>query len=651
MNGYILIMVFKVVTYITYFLFALNSLSISRVFSQDIMNHYPVTKPLKLVLNPGKESGFEVDYNKIKLYYAGLNQNYIIPADPETIRLKDPNQAEMNLNLKELKFKVNESDSAIIANNSLGPESVQDLFYLNEGAYLKYYKAGDFLSAKKNSYQQTGFSVKKQKYYKDYYQFWDWKSLNHPPIKELTKPLDFYDLSRTEINYDTINSPFFSDQFHKYIDRTTGTHLTFGNKLRLLENGESYEKKIELIRNAKSSIFAAVMSYYKDSSSLRMSEELIRKAASGVHVVLLVEKVWTKIMMKKGLRDFPKNNITVLYADDLMKYDERERALFHNKFWVFDDDIAILGGQNILDSENISTGFNHQSRDTDLLVQGPAVTDISISFFSLLDRFDYKKKCSADQITYLEAYRKSIENRLGQEEKEGVRGQQNYAEKLNNINTRMDGVCRYIIQGPQTDKNLISKVYLHYLKQVEQTVDMNTGKINFDLNNQINRTYSKGWHEDVWKQIFKLAEKGRKINLISNGKDGGYGELSNHMKRKTLLENDNKFYRSAFPTVAERLDKKAAKRNYPYLDYLQKLENFEVWFYFQYMHSKTVFLDRIVVSVSSYNLDSWSADRSHESALICQDKVLAKQYEYNYVRDLCNSTPVPEIKKLVQPND
>lgn len=645
MNSY-KVMPIKEVIYIMIYLLAMNNLSMAGVYGQGPQNRYPVTKPSGQTLNPGKESGFEVDYNRIKEYYAGLDQNYIIPADPETISFKDPNQVELNLSLEELKFMVNEGDSAIIVNKSLCPESVQDLFYLNEEAYIKYYKAGDFLSAKKNSYQQTGFSVKKQKYFKDYYQFWDWKSLNHPPIKELSKPLAFYDTSRVEIDYDTINSPFFSDQFQKYIDRATGTHLTFGNKLRLLENGESYEKKIELIRNAKSSIFAAVMSYYKDSSSLRMSEELIRKAASGVHVVLLVEKVWTKIMMKKGLRDFPKNNITVLYADDLMKYDERERALFHNKFWVFDDDIAILGGQNILDSENISTGFNHQSRDTDLLVQGPAVTDISSSFFSLLDRFDYKKKCSADQITYLEAYKKSIEKRLGQEVKEGVRGQQNYAEKLNNVNTRMKGVCRYIIQGPQTDKNLISKVYLHYLKQVEHTVDMNTGKINFDLNNQMNRTYSQGWHEEVWEQIFKLAENGRKINLISNGKDGGYGELSNHMKRKALLENDNKFYRSAFPTFAERLDKKAAKRNFPYLEYLQGLENFDVWFYFQYMHSKTIFLDRIVVSVSSYNLDSWSADKSHESALICLDKELAKQYEYNYVRDLCNSTPVPKKQKM-----
>jgi phosphatidylserine/phosphatidylglycerophosphate/cardiolipin synthase-like enzyme len=164
-----------------------------------------------------------------------------------------------------------------------------------------------------------------------------------------------------------------------------------------------------------------------------------------VHIVLLVEKVWTKIMMKQGLREFPKNNITVIYADDLLNYDERERALFHNKFWVFDDDIAILGGQNILDSENISTGFNHQSRDTDLLVQGPAVTDISKSFFLLLDRFNYKDKCSSEQLGYLEAYIESLEKRIILEEEQGLRGQQNYSQKLNNVNTRMDGVCRYII--------------------------------------------------------------------------------------------------------------------------------------------------------------------------------------------------------------
>ena len=39
-------------------------------------------------------------------------------------------------------------------------------------------------------------------------------------------------------------------------------------------------------------------------------------------------------MMKKGLRDFPKNNITVLYADDLMKYDEATSSynLFLEKY-------------------------------------------------------------------------------------------------------------------------------------------------------------------------------------------------------------------------------------------------------------------------------------------------------------------------------
>lgn len=636
---------FKEVTYKSLFLFLLAGLYVTVVFGQDYEKPVSNARPEISVLNPAHESGFEVDYNKIRFYYESLEQKYILPTSRDAIKLKDPKLVQLSVGIDELRFKVNEVDSTIIVNQALCPESVQDLFYLDEDAYVNYYQAEDFLSAKKNSYRQTGFSIKKQKFYKDYYQFWDWKSLNHPPVKELTKPLVFYDRSRIELNYDTINSPFFSENFHKYVDKVTGTHLTFGNKLRLLENGESYDKKMELIRNAKSSIFAAVMSYYQDSSALRMSQELIKKAAAGVQVVLLVEKVWTKIMMKQGLRDFPKNNIIVIYADDLLKYDERERALFHNKFWVFDDDIAIIGGQNILDSENISTGFNHQSRDTDLLVQGPAVADISNSFFFLLDRFNFKNKCSADQISFLERYMESLEKRIVLEEKQGLRGQQNYAAILNNVNTRMDGVCRYIIQGPQTDKNLISKVYLHYLKQVGHSVDINTGKINFDMNVHLKSTNISGWHEEVWKQIFTLAENGIKINLISNGKDGGYGELSNFMKRKALLENEKKFYRTTFPTVTDRLDKKAAKRNYPYLDYLQQLENFEVWFYFQYMHSKTVFLDRIVVSVSSYNMDIWSADKSHESALICMDKELAKQYEYNYLRDLCNSTPVPEKQK------
>ena len=144
----------------------------------------------------------------------------------------------------------------------------------------------------------------------------------------------------------------------------------------------------------------------------------------------------------------------------------------------------------------------------------------------------------------------------------------------------------------------------------------------------------------MWNQLFDSAENGVKINLIYNGIDGGYGEFGNYLKRKALTNHNNSFISKYYPRIAKKLDIKAAKRNYPILNYLQQKENVNAWMYFQYMHSKTFMIDRFVVSVGSFNLDNWSSDRSQEAVLICQDKELAKEFEYYYTLDMVNSTPV-----------
>lgn len=586
-------------------------------------------------------SSFTTDIENINLYFESENIPFLHQTPSSELEFFNLNYERVMIEPSELKFVINNSDSTIVSERFLAPESIQNLYTLDEIIYINTFDGTDFLDAKKKAFEKQYFSLKTYRYSKDYYQFYDWKSLNHPPVKELKKDLKFYDNKRSAIDYDTIQSEYFSENFHHIVDRLSGTHLTFGNKLKLLENGHAFDKKLELVKNAKKSIFIAVMSYYKDSSAMVMAKELIKKSKEGVHVVLLVEKVWTKLMMKKGLRDFPKNNITVIYADDFLKYDRQDRALFHNKIWIFDEEIAIVGGQNILNSDNISTGFNHQSRDSDLLVEGPAVTDISQSIIEIFERYNYQLKCSEEQIRYIEQFQKNMQNRLSHEYEEKQRGSEIYQEKLENPSTRMAGVCRYIIQGPQNDKNLISKVYLQYLNQVKYKIDLNTGKVNFNINNRDEYSYFEGWEQQLWNKLFDLAEEGKDINLISNGIDGGYGELSNHMKRQSFVKNKKWLFGKAYPFIAKKLDRKAAHRNYPFLRSVQEKDNFDVWFYFQYMHSKSFMIDRFIVSVGSFNLDKWSADKSHESVLICQDKDLSRQYEYNYVLDLVNSTPVP----------
>ena len=150
------------------------------------------------------------------------------------------------------------------------------------------------------------------------------------------------------------------------------------------------------------------------------------------------------------------------------------------------------------------------------------------------------------------------------------------------------------------------------------------------------------WNKSLFRSIFTSAENGVKYNFLLNGIDGGYGEASNMINRglRKNMQKFRPFRRLVLGTLTKILDKSAAKLNQPYMDYLSATENMKVWNNFQYMHSKMGLFDRIVSLVGSYNLEEWSSDKSHESAVICMDEGLSEQMDISFLRDYVNSTPI-----------
>ncbi len=588
-------------------------------------------------LNPHGLSYFNLDFKTLRQYYKENGIDFLERGD---LNFYDLNDNKIQIDPNDVRLKARVLDSTIRIDLPVSPESAQHLFKLNEVKYVEKYGGDDFLEAKRNYYKTVGFFIDKQEYSKKYYQLWDWKSLNHPPVRKLTHALEFYDRKLSSIDYDTIQSPFFNADFHKILDKNTGSGLSFGNHMKILLNGDSFQKKMELIKKAKSSILISVMSYYNDSTSTMMTKELIKKTKEGVKVYLIVEKVWTLLMMKKAMKKFKNSDVVIIYADDLMNIEMHRTALFHNKIWVFDQEKAIVGGQNIIESENMSSGYNHKNYDLDMLIEGPAVTDIAYESVKLLRAYHFERKASKEFVDFIDTYEKELESKFITEKMAKLRGKEHYREKLGNKETRLNGVCRFVIQGPQADRYAVSKAYLLYFKKARYRVDLTTGKLKIDLKNENKVDRYSGWSIRIWNQLFEDARKGIDINMIYNGIDGGYGEFSSYLKRMALKNYDHKNLSEWYFGLAERLDLKAAKRNYPSMSYLQQKKNFEVWNYFQYMHAKSFMIDRFIVSIGSFNLDNWSSDRSQESVLICQDKKLAKSYEEEYTLDRVNSTPV-----------
>ena len=89
---------------------------------------------------------------------------------------------------------------------------------------------------------------------------------------------------------------------------------------------------------------------------------------------------------------------------------------------------------NVLNYQNNSNGFNFLNRDTDVLVKGPAVTDLLKSFITLWKKYDTESRS-------MELAENILANRLREERISGVRGSENYARWLADPETRMNGIC------------------------------------------------------------------------------------------------------------------------------------------------------------------------------------------------------------------
>jgi phosphatidylserine/phosphatidylglycerophosphate/cardiolipin synthase-like enzyme len=619
-------------------------------------------------------SKFNVPYSAMVEYYEKETNGMIYP-NTELKELRDLYENVIEeLTPQDLTFAIDlKSMSAMPVGVVLSPDSVQDLFKFNKEMYMDLYNADTFLEAKHNQANLKNFNTDTYRFERNYIHISDWRSLPHPPVKEFSEGLGFYSDEFKPKDYDSVDSLYFSPDFQMEMDEITGNGLTFGNNVELLENGKSYERKIQLVNNAKDHVLMAVMSFFCDKSSRKLEEAMIAKAKEGVDVKLMVEKIWTLVAMKKCLYRMSRGGVDIVLANDLLKKGDSS-GLFHNKFMIVDYDTAVVGGQNIVESNNISTGFNHGNRDNDLLIEGPLATDAMRSYIDLWRRYEKsrvpfrrvsrkfkytkKNKMSDEHKTAhhrsIDYYEMEYHKRKVNERMLGKRGQDHYYNKLNDVEERMNGACRFVIQGPQHDKNRLSKTFIALSMMARENMNFTTGSIMFDHplvhNRQERQRFT--WNKTFFNSIFDNSDNGVKLNIIGNGIDGGYGELSNMLRRGLRKMGGKKIKRIQFSKLAAqaistKADFSAAKKNYPYLEYVEALPNATAYSNFQYMHAKMLYYDRIVAVVGSYNLEEWSADKSHEAAVVCMDKKLNKQMDLSFVRDYVNSMPT----KITSPKD
>jgi phosphatidylserine/phosphatidylglycerophosphate/cardiolipin synthase-like enzyme len=595
---------------------------------------------------------FEIDYNTLVDYYSYAGNGILTPTQNFTGALTDRNDNPLNVTKEELKFRVNLEKMTITPTVKAHPEAIQDMFAFDIDRFIHESGEVDFISAKYNYYKNLKFDEKTQYYDRNYLHLSDWKSLNHPPVKNVDDTKKFL-----KTNDDIPkNSRLLTKKFNTEMDDLSKSELTKGNKIKLLVNSTAFDEKLLQVKNAKKSIYAGVMTFASDPSSFELIDALIAKHNEGLDVQIMVEKLWTTLAFKKTRDKIINSGIKLIYSDDMYYLNKHKRGLFHNKIWLFDNEKAIVGGQNIVNSANKSTGFNHWNKEVDALIEGPMVTDVLYEFAGLKKRYDRPMKqkkvdrynldigATTEELEAIVLAKKANEKQLG------LRGSENYETWFSNEETRTNGLCRFINQGPHKDRFSLSKTYMKYFQEAEKQINLVSHRIDFELDNPEKPL----WETKIFNELFSSADRGVDVKIITNGIDGGFAEIGQNIaagnkkpRREKKLER--KFARqlrngkepsTLLSRISTKLGLKSSADIRQYIDAAIKHDNVNVWLHFQFIHSKTIIVDNILTGIGSFNFENYSANSSHESSIFCFDRNLAMEYKKDNIRDMVNSTPV-----------
>ena len=165
------------------------------------------------------------------------------------------------------------------------------------------------------------------------------------------------------------------------------THITF-----LPEGEQAFEATIDLIDNARNSVYIATFILGKDETGSAIVQTLAKKASQGLKVCLLIDALGSVRISKKFLSPLTEPGGRVAFFMPMVHWPFRGRANLrnHRKMIICDNQNAIIGGMNLASEYMGPQASAGRWQDLSLLVQGPVVDHLT-NIFGLDWKFASKK--------------------------------------------------------------------------------------------------------------------------------------------------------------------------------------------------------------------------------------------------------------------
>jgi|GEM_PF-1240458 len=411
------------------------------------------------------------------------------------------------------------------------------------------------------------------------------------------------------------NHPLRSERLQLHLDDVTHSRLTAGNTCKLLLNGNSGQKKFDLVDTAKHSLFITALIYHCDAGGQALTDKLVAARKRGVDVRLVVDALGAVA----GVGCFHK------LREAGVKLTVSSRSLapttidweMHDKLFIQDGKRAVVGGQNVGSWYFDSNGVDDNYRDTDLYVEGPVVRDVGRRFMRI-----WQEQNPLD--ASLERFCRQQQELDVKDATAGRLGRQHYKRWLAPIDDGGaagggaagggeggKGVCRFVGQDPHKGTFHVFETYQLLAQRCRQHLALHALSLD-----PVGSPHQERLRDTL---VALAAKKKGRVDILTNG--------PGLLKSRAMPAQLGSLFGSSFLSDAHEGFVGSDVNLYAYRSYL---------------HSKVFAFDHVAAAIGSFNYDA-SGVRCQESTVVCWDPTLVRHVDAMFANDLANSTPVPLV--------
>lgn len=379
--------------------------------------------------------------------------------------------------------------------------------------------------------------------------------------------------------------------------------LESSHKAQVLHSGiQALQVRLDLIKNARSTIDLEAYILDKSQSSRLILQALALKANSGVRVRILYDG-GNHIKYE----DFDFDLLSKTFDFKIFNLKKKIRFIRnmsrnHRKLFIVDGEKAIIGGRNNSDYYfELGPSFNFVDRE--ILIEGELpsllVKNFEAFFYSKMAKRYSSKKIVNHSSDLLTTNSKDLEIKA-------------LVKRESKTKPKILGVCDKVefLSDKPSKSVLLRRLVIPYRKKVK-LINGFVAKKALAANSSINIEQAYLIAVSSTKRLIKkILKKGVEIKILTN----------------SFLNNDTKLLNPILDKQLEKFSKNklfsAFQMNGPYTDeYQDVLYPESVWA----THSKTIVFDEEQTIFGSYNLDSISRLNNTELIVVCHNKKIAKR--------------------------